>query len=380
MIQFSIPSITDTEKQYMNEAIQKGKLCGDGAYTKLASNWFCDHLGIERLLLTTSGTHALEMAALLIDLKAGDEVIVPSYTFVSTVNAFMLRGAKPIFVDIEPQTMNIDVQLIEQAITHKTKAIFPVHYAGVACDMDGVMEIAKKHDLKVVEDAAQGVGSHYKGTPLGTIGDFGCFSFHETKNYTMGEGGAVIIQDPAKFPDAEIIREKGTNRSQFMKGVVDKYSWHQIGSSYLPSDVLAAMLCGQLNRFDEIMTKRMDIWDTYHERFESLEMEGKIIRPFIPGYASHNAHMYYILLPTENQRNQVMNQLRAKGISAVFHYIPLHTSPMGLSLGYSQGQLPVTEEYSGRILRLPLYPDMTEQDLAYICDSVVEIMNEVQSC
>lgn len=372
MIPFAKISITDIEKKYINEALATNKICGDGEFTKKVNNWFKENCGIENFLLTTSCTHSLELAALLAELKEGDEVLVPSYTFVSTADAILLRGAKPVFVDIDKRTFNMDINKIEEKITPKTKAIFPVHYAGVACDMDKIMEIAKKHNLIVVEDAAQGVLAYYKGRPLGTIGDYGCYSFHETKNYVMGEGGAIIVKDKDKFLDAEIIREKGTNRSQFIKGVVDKYTWHKVGSSYLPSDVLAAMLYGQLERAEEIMEKRMHIWNTYNDSFENLEKEGKLTRPYIPDYAKHNAHMYYIVLPNEDIRNQLMEELKEKGILAVFHYIPLHTSPMGIKLGYKEGDLPVTEEYAKRLLRLPLYPDMTQEDIEFVCKSVVE--------
>ena len=264
----------------------------------------------------------------------------------------------------------MDVNLIEEKITPKTKAIFPVHYAGVACDMDKILEIAKKYNLIVVEDAAQGVLAYYKDKPLGTIGDYGCYSFHETKNYVMGEGGAIIVKDDKKFEEAEIIREKGTNRCQFIRGDVDKYTWHKVGSSYLPSDILAALLYGQLTRAEEIMQKRMRIWNYYNESLESLEKEGKLIRPYIPEYAKHNAHMYYIVLPTEKIRNELMDKLKSNGISATFHYIPLHTSPMGIKLGCKEGDLPVTEEYAGRLLRLPLYADMTEEENSFICNEI----------
>lgn len=374
MIPFTKPSITNVEKKYIMDALETGKLCGDGSYTKKCNQWFKEHEGIENFLLTTSCTHSLELAALLLELQPGDEVLVPSYTFVSTADAIMLRGAKPIFVDIDKRTFNMDVNLIEEKITKNTKAIFPVHYAGVACDMDKIMKLAKKYNLKVVEDAAQGVLAYYKGKPLGTIGDYGCYSFHETKNYVMGEGGAIIVKSDKKFEEAEIIREKGTNRSQFIKGIVDKYTWHQVGSSYLPSDVLSAMLYGQLMRADEIMEKRMNIWNTYNNEFEELEKTGKLVRPYIPEYAKHNAHMYYIVLPTQEKRNEVLDKLKENGIGAVFHYIPLHTSPVGIKLGYKKGDLPVTEEYSGRILRLPLYADMTEEEVKCVINNVKKLM------
>lgn len=375
MIPFTKISITELEKRYIEEALENEKICGDGKFTKRCTEWFKENCNINNLLLTTSCTHSLELAALLSELKEGDEVLVPSYTFVSTADAILLRGAKPVFVDIDERTFNMDVNSIEEKITPKTKAIFPVHYAGVACDMDEIMKIAKKYNLIVVEDAAQGVLAYYKDRPLGTIGDYGCFSFHETKNYVMGEGGAIIVKDNDKFLDAEIIREKGTNRSQFVRGVVDKYTWHKVGSSYLPSDILAAMLYGQLERSDEIMKKRMNIWNKYNESFKLLEEKGKLIRPYIPNYAKHNAHMYYIILPNEETRNTLMENLRERGISAVFHYIPLHTSPMGIKLGYKKGDLPVTEEYAGRLLRLPLYADMTKDETEYVCKTIYELLN-----
>lgn len=374
MIQFNKISITDIEKKNIEEALSSNKICGDGKFTKLCNDWFKDNFNIENFLLTTSCSHALDMAALLLDLKEGDEVLVPSYTFVSTANAIMLRGAKPVFIDIDKSTMNMDVNLLEEKITSKTKAIFPVHYAGVACDMDKLMGIANKYNLKVVEDAAQGLGAFYKGKPLGTIGDFGCFSFHETKNYAMGEGGAIIAKNNEDFLRAEIIREKGTDRSQYIRGAVDKYTWRDIGSSYLPSDILAALLYGQLQRFDEIMNKRISVWNRYHAAFENLEKEGKVVRQYIPEYVKHNAHMYYLILPSENDRNLFISKLKDKGIVAAFHYIPLHSSPVGESLGYKKGDLPVTEEYASRLVRLPLWADMSNEEVDYVIDSVKNIL------
>lgn len=374
MIPFTKTSITDVEKKYIEEALITSKICGDGKFTKKCTEWFYQNCKINHFLLTTSGTHSLELAAILAELKEGDEVLLPSYTFVSTADAVLLRGAKPVFIDIDKRTFNMDANLIEEKITPKTKAIFPVHYAGVACDMDQIMEIAKKYELIVVEDAAQGVLAYYKDMPLGTIGDYGCFSFHETKNYVMGEGGAIIVKDDGKLKKAEIVREKGTNRSQFIRGEVDKYTWHEMGSSYLHSDILAALLYGQLTRANEIMEKRMHIWNYYNESLAELEKKGKIIRPYVPSYAKHNAHMYYIVLPTEEIRNQLMTKLKEKEISATFHYIPLHTSPMGKRLGCKKGELPVTEEYAGRLLRLPLYADMKKEDLEFVCKSIKEIL------
>ena len=374
MIQFNKISITDVERRNIEEALNSEKICGDGKFTKLCNAWFKDIFNIENFLLTTSCSHALDISAILLNLKEGDEVLVPSYTFVSTANAIMLRGAKPVFIDIDKSTMNMDVNLLEEKITSKTKAIFPVHYAGVACDMDKLMDIANKYNLKVVEDAAQGVGAFYKGKPLGSIGDFGCFSFHETKNYAMGEGGALISKSKDDFLRAEIIREKGTDRSQYIRGAIDKYTWRDIGSSYLPSDILAALLYGQLQRFDEIMKKRMSIWERYHEAFENLEKEGKVIRQYIPEYVKHNAHMYYLILHNENERNLFISKLKEKGIMAAFHYIPLHSSPVGESLEYKKGDLPVTEEYASRLVRLPLWADMSNEDVNYIIDSVNNIL------
>lgn len=374
MIPFTKATITDIERKYMSEALTDNKICGDGKFTKKCNVWFKENCGINNFLLTTSGTHSLELATLLAGLKEGDEVLVPSYTFVSTADAILLRGATPVFVDIDKRTFNMDVNLIEEKITPKTKAIFPVHYAGIACDMEKILEIAKKYNLIVIEDAAQGVLAYYKNKPLGTIGDYGCYSFHETKNYIMGEGGAIIVKDNKKFEEAEIIREKGTNRSQFIRGDVDKYTWHRVGSSYLPSDILAALLYGQLTRADEIMKKRMNIWNNYNKKLENLEKQKKLIRPYVPEYAQHNAHMYYIVLPTEEIRNELMDQLKEKGIGATFHYIPLHTSPMGIKLGFKQGDLPVTEEYAGRILRLPLFADMTIEESNYVCNMINNIL------
>lgn len=366
MIFFNKPSITKKELENIKECLKGDKICGDGKYTKLVNEWFKDKIHSD-FLLTHSGTASLEMASLLCDLKPGDEVITPSYTFVSTVNAFALRGAIPVFVDIDPRTMNIDANRIEEKITNKTRAIFCVHYAGVVCDMDKINELAKKHNLLVVEDAAQAVGSTYKEIPAGTLGDYGCYSFHETKNYVMGEGGGFVVKNHDDFLKAEIIREKGTNRSQFMRGFVDKYTWHDIGSSYLPSDILAALLYGQLERFDEIMQKRMNIWNSYHQFLENFEKEGKIIRPFIPKQCEHNAHMYYMILPTSRHRDEMIQYLKENEILAPFHYIPLHLSPMGEKFGYKSGDLPLTEEFSARLIRLPLYADMSKEEVEEVC-------------
>lgn len=374
-IVFNKPSITNVEKGFINESLENLKLCGDGKYTKLLYEKFDKELNIKNILMTTSCTHALEMAAILADIKEGDEVIVPSYTFVSTINAFVLRGAIPVFVDVEKDTMNMDVNLIEEKITSKTKAICPVHYAGVVCDMDRIMEIANKYKLVVIEDAAQAVGSFYKGKAAGTIGDYGCFSFHETKNYTMGEGGALICKDISKYREAEIIREKGTDRSNFFRGEVDKYTWQSVGSSYLPSDVLCAMLYGQMERFNDIMNKRMEVWNYYNGALENLEKEGLLIRPYIPEYSTHNAHMYYIIVENNETRDRVIRELKRLGINTTFHYIPLHTCPAGVKYCNEEVTLPISEEYSGRLIRLPLYYDLSIDEVKYIIDSLKKVIS-----
>ena len=374
MIPFNKPSITKKEKEYIMDSLD-GKICGDGTYTNKVNDWFKDKMNTN-VLLTTSGTSALEMASLLCKLKEGDEVIVPSYTFVSTVNAFALRGAIPVFVDVDPKTMNIDVDKIEEKITDKTKALYIVDYAGVVPDMDKVNDIAKKHNLLVVEDAAQAVGSKYKGKFAGTLADYGCYSFHETKNYVMGEGGAFIANNEEDFLKAEIIREKGTNRSQFIRGMIDKYTWHDIGSSYLPSDILSALLYAQLERFDEIMEKRMDIWNKYNDYFAQYEKDGKVIRPFIPEECEHNAHMFYLIMPTKEERDNLITFLKEKEIIAPFHYIPLHLSPVGKKYGYKEGDLPLTEEYSSRLIRLPLYADMSEEEVNKVCEEVSNFLGK----
>ena len=370
-IPFNKASITDVEKNYVLDCISNGGICGDNKYTKLVEEKFREMFNL-RILLITSCSHALDMTAILEDFKEGDEIIVPSFTFVSTANAFVLRGAKPVFVDVDPKTMNIDSSKIEEKITDKTKAIYAVHYAGVACDMDKIMDIAKKYNLKVIEDAAQAIGSYYKGKVLGTIGDYGTFSFHETKNIVMGEGGALIIKDDAKFEEAEMLREKGTNRKQFFKGFVDKYSWQIPGTSYLPSDVLAAILYGQLNRFEEIQNKRISIWNRYNDTLKKYEEKGIIRLPYIPDYATNNAHLYYIIFENEEKRSDFINFMKANDISTPFHYIPLHLSPVGRKFGYKEGDLPITEEYSSRLVRLPLYADMTKEEL----DKIINKLNE----
>ena len=370
MINFNVPPYTGKEMDYMKECVENQKICGDGGYTRKCNQWFEEKTGTPKCLLTTSCTHALEMAALLADIQPGDEVILPSFTFVSTADAFVLRGAVPVFVDIRPDTMNIDENLIEAAITEKTKAIAPVHYAGVSCEMDKILEIAKKYNLKVIEDAAQGVMSSYKGKALGTIGDFGCYSFHETKNYSMGEGGAILIRDKENIEDAEIIREKGTDRSKFFRGQVDKYTWVNYGSSYLPSDMNAAYLYAQLELADEINNARLACWDRYYENLKPLADAGYIELPVIPEGCVHNAHMFYIKAVDLEVRTALIDYLKANGVYAVFHYIPLHSAPAGLKYGRFHGEDKYTTKESERLLRLPMYYSLTLEQVDYICEQV----------
>lgn len=372
MIYFNVPPVVGNEMKYIQEAIQNHKICGDGEFTKKCNEKLEEMTGVAKALLTTSCTHATEMAALLTDIKEDDEVIMPSYTFVSTADAFVLRGAKAVFVDIRPDTLNIDETLIEQAITERTKAIVPVHYAGVGCEMDTIMEIAKKHHLAVIEDAAQGVMSTYKGKPLGSIGDYGCFSFHETKNLSMGEGGAILINDPDKIEDAEIIREKGTNRSKFFRGQIDKYTWVNYGSSYLPSDMNAAFLWGQLLEADTIYRDRMDSWDHYYASLQELADSGRIELPFIPQDCVHNAHMFYIKTKDLEERTKLIQYLKQNDILAVFHYIPLHSAPAGQKYGRFAGEDRYTTKESERIVRLPLYYGLESDQVEYICERVKE--------
>ena len=360
MISFNVPPVTGKEIIYMQDAISRNKICGDGYYTKLCNKWIEDTTGIAKALLTTSCTHATELAAILCDIKPGDEVIMPSYTFVSTADAFVLRGAKVVFVDIRPDTMNIDEKLIENAITDKTVAIVPVHYAGVSCEMDTIMEIAEKYNLKVVEDAAQGVMAKYKGKSLGTIGDYGCYSFHETKNYSMGEGGAILIRDAKDSDRAEIVREKGTDRSRFLRGQVDKYTWVAAGSSYLPSDLNAAYLYAQLEVAQQVFDDRMNSWNKYNEAFKYLKDKGVIETPFVPEECEHNAHMYYIKLDNIEERTKFINYMKENDILTVFHYIPLHSAPAGREYGVFAGEDKYTTKESERIVRLPLYYNMGE--------------------
>lgn len=370
MIRFNVPPYVGKETEYMKAAIDSHKICGDGEFTKRCNAWIEEHTGTAKALLTTSGTQALEMAALLSDIQPGDEVILPSYTFVSTANAFVLRGAKLVFVDIRPDTMNIDEKLIEDAITDKTRAIVPVHYAGVGCEMDTIMDIAKRHNLVVVEDAAQGVNAFYKGRVLGSIGDYGCFSFHETKNYSMGEGGAILINRPEQIEDAEIIREKGTDRSRFFRGQVDKYTWVNIGSSFLPSDINAAYLMAQLEMADEINENRLQSWARYNEGLQDLAQEGVIELPYIPEECAHNAHMFYIKTKDMEERKALISYLKERDIAAVFHYVPLHSAPAGLRFGRFHGEDRYTTKESERLLRLPMYYNLSESDQQKVIDAV----------
>ena len=357
-IPFNKPFLTGRELGYLTSAHNSHHLSGDGSFTKKCHAWLESYSGSGRALLTHSCTAALEMAAILADIQPGDEVIMPSYTFVSTANAFVLRGGVPVFVDIRPDTLNIDENLIEAAITPRTKAIVPVHYAGVACEMDAIMAIAKRHNLLVIEDAAQGVMSSYKGKPLGAIGHMGTYSFHETKNVISGEGGALLVNDPSFTERAEIIREKGTNRSLFFRGQVDKYTWVDIGSSYLPSEIIAAFLWAQLEDAQVITAKRMTIWRNYHTALAGLEATGKLRRPTVPADCTHNAHMYYVLLDSLAKRTEVIARLKLSGINSVFHYVPLHSSPAGMKYGRASGQLPNTEAMADRLVRLPIWLGM----------------------
>lgn len=373
MIPFNIPPYVGKELEYIKEAIEKNhKICGDGFFTKKCSEWMENKFNVKKVLLTTSCTHATEMTAILTDIKEGDEVIAPSFTFVSTVNPFVLRGAKIVFIDINPKTMNMDENLIEAAITEKTKAILPVHYAGVACNMDKIMEIAKKHNLIVIEDAAQGVMSEYKGKPLGTIGEYGCFSFHETKNYSMGEGGALLINNKENIEKAEIIREKGTNRSRFFRGQVDKYTWVDKGSSYLPSELNAAYLYAQLENADLIYNDRMNTWNKYKELLQELADKNLIELQYIPEDCKHNAHMFYIKCKDLDERTSLIDFLKENNINAVFHYIPLHSAEAGLKFGRFHGEDKYTTKESERLLRLPFYYGLKEENVKYITSKIKE--------
>ena len=370
MIDFNIPPFIGKEMIYVEEAIRSKKICGDGGFTKKCSSWLEKFTGTSRVLLTTSCTHATEMAAMLIDIQPGDEVIMPSYTFVSTADAFVLRGAKAVFVDIRPDTMNIDENLIESAITDRTRAIVPVHYAGVACEMDTICSLAKKYGLYVIEDAAQAVSATYKERFLGTIGDYGCFSFHETKNYSMGEGGALLIKNKDDIERAEIIREKGTNRSKFFRGQIDKYTWVESGSSYLPSELNAAYLWAQLEVWKDIYDNRMDSWNRYFSGLKDLEKKGCVELPVIPAECRHNAHMFYIKVKDLAERTELIHYLKGKNIHSVFHYIPLHMSPAGKKYSRFVGEDKYTTKESERLLRLPMYYGLESDDVEYIIDAI----------
>ncbi len=372
MINFNVPPFTGKEMEYMKQAVDEQKICGDGTFTRKCSKWIEEKTRTAKCLLTTSCTHALEMAALLADIRPGDEVIMPSYTFVSTADAFVLRGAKAVFVDIRPDTMNMDEELIEPAITDKTRAIAVVHYAGVSCEMDKIMDIAKRHGLLVVEDAAQGMMADYKGKALGTIGDFGCFSFHETKNYSMGEGGALLIKDKNCVEDAEIFREKGTDRSKFYRGEVDKYRWINYGSSYLPSDMNAAYLYAQLELADEINDIRLSRWNCYYQQLKPLEECGKVSLPAVPEGCVHNGHMFYIKTKDLEERTELIGFLKENGIMAVSHYVPLHSAPAGRKFGRFHGEDRYTTKESERLLRLPMFYRLTEEEVLHISGKVKE--------
>ncbi|GGH85225.1 dTDP-4-amino-4,6-dideoxygalactose transaminase [Pullulanibacillus pueri] len=370
MIPFNQPAVTGQELSYLEEAIKNRKLCGDGYFTEKCQDWIKNRTGAEQVLLTPSCTHALEMCAVLMELVPGDEVILPSYTFSSTANAFALRGARLVFVDIDPATMNMDARAVEQAITEQTKGIIVVHYAGVACEMAPLMELAKAHSLFVIEDAAQGVMSHYREQPLGAIGHLGCYSFHETKNITSGEGGALLINDPKLVERAEIIREKGTNRRRFIQGYVDKYSWVDIGSSFLPSELNAAFLYAQLEHIEVIQNKRLSLWSQYYEGLQKVQEKGCIERPVVPPHCSHNAHMFYIKTKDYQERSQLIAYLKDRGIAATFHYIPLHSSDAGRQLGRFHGVDRYTTKESERLLRLPLYYDLQPEEVDYIVQHI----------
>ena len=372
MIRFNIPPYTGKEDKYIKQAIDSRKICGDGQFTKKCNEKFEKITGAKKVLMTTSGTSALEMAALLADIKPGDEVIMSSYTFVSTANAFVLRGATIVFVDIRPDTMNVDENLIEDAITEKTKAIVPVHYGGIACEMDTICDIAKRHNLVVVEDAAQGVMSFYKGRALGSIGDFGCYSFHETKNYSMGEGGAVLVNHEKNVERAEIIREKGTNRTKFFRGQVDKYTWVDLGSSYLQSELNCAYLYAQIENPDIINNDRLQSWNTYYELLTPLKEKGCIDLPVVPEGCVHNAHMFYIKTKDLEERSKLIAFLKENGIGAVFHYIPLHSSPAGQQFGRFHGEDKYTTKESERLLRLPMYYGLEKKDIEYVVSKIKE--------
>lgn len=369
-IPFNWPYMTGKELYYIAESHFNGRLAGDGPFTKRCHAWLEERSGAARALLTHSCTAALEMAAILLDIQSGDEVIMPSYTFVSTANAFVLRGAVPVFVDVREDTLNLDERLIEAAITPRTRAIVPVHYAGVACDMDAIMEIARRHGLAVVEDAAQGMMATYKGRALGSIGDLGAYSFHETKNVISGEGGSLLVSNPQLAVRAEIIREKGTDRSRYFRGEVDKYTWQEAGSSFLPGELIAAFLWAQLEEADGITRQRLATWERYHALLAPLEQQGLLRRPIVPADCGHNAHMYYVLLAPHIDRQQVLDTLKANNIGAVFHYVPLHSSPGGEKYGRAHGRLGVTDAVSAQLVRLPLWIGLSEAQQ----DKVVKVL------
>lgn len=374
-IPFVRPYIAGREREYVDEVVASGRMASDGRFTKACAQFFVERFGVGRALMTPSCTAALEMAALLCDLQPGDEVILPSFTFVSTANAIVLRGAKPVFVDIRPDTLNIDDSRIEDALSSRTKAIFPIHYAGVACEMNRILTIAEKHGLMVVEDAAQGVNAKHEGRHLGSIAPLAAFSFHETKNYICGEGGALLINDPRLIDRAEILREKGTNRSRFLRGEVDKYTWVDVGSSYLPSEIACAFLYGQLEQLDTIQQRRRQVYETYLKLLAPLEADGLLRLPFVPDHCQTNYHLFHILVADQPTRDALLAHLRQQGIGAVFHYIPLHTSPMGERFGYGAGDLPITEDLSGRLIRLPLYCELSEADQARIVAEIGEFLH-----
>ncbi|MCR4587197.1 MAG: dTDP-4-amino-4,6-dideoxygalactose transaminase [Lachnospiraceae bacterium] len=376
MINFNVPPYTGKEMDYIKKAVENQKICGDGEFTRKCNAWIEEKTGTAKALLTTSCTHATELATLLADIKEGDEVIMPSYTFCSTADAFALRGAVPVFIDIRPDTMNLDEKLIEDAITPKTKAIVPVHYAGVSCEMDTILDIAKRHNLVVIEDAAQGIMSTYKGKALGTMGDFGCFSFHETKNFSMGEGGALLIRDEKDVEEAEILREKGTNRSKFFRGQIDKYTWVNYGSSYLPSDMNAAYLYAQLELADQITADRMATWEHYYKRLSPLKEKGILELPVIPEGCTHNAHMFYIKAENLEVRTALLSYLKEREILSVFHYIPLHSAPAGLKYGRFHGEDKYTTKESERLARLPMWYGLKPEQVDYICDQVEAFFSE----
>lgn len=370
-IPFNNPLTTGRELDYIRQAIDSKRTAGDGLFTKQCQAWLTRQIGCKSALLTHSCTAALEMAALLADLQPGDEVILPSYTFVSTANAFVLRGAIPVFVDVRPDTLNLDESLVEAAITSKTKVIAPVHYAGVSCEMDTLKAIADRHNLLLIEDAAQAILSYYKGKPVGSMGHLAAFSFHETKNIVCGEGGALVINDPTLLERAEIIREKGTNRSKFFRGEVDKYTWVDVGSSYLPSDILAAFLLAQLEEAQCIMQQRMAIWEHYHQAFETLEQQGKVRRPIIPSDCQHNAHIYHLIVDDLEVRSALITYLKNQGVQATFHYVPLHSAPAGIKYGRTSGTLSVTDDLSNRLIRLPLGAAMSLTEAKYVIEAVL---------